>query len=115
MTHKYIKEFMETTLPAHFKPINAAVDVILIGKDIPEEVETSNSAVMLESVAELGIRCLVGYMLSDECNKFSNAMKLRAIGDIRTKIAEVRARVDDVLDRAEKELIEKGNVDGIRG
>ena len=104
---KYTTEFEDNVCGSHLPAIRESVGITLFGDDKDEELMTSDQAMILECTAEYGIRGLIDYMIFDR--DAADDVKLYTIGSIRTKLAEVRARIDDVLDRAEKEIKEKNN------
>lgn len=101
---KYTTEFEDNVCGSHLPAIRESVGITLFGDDKDEELMTSDQAMILECTAEYGIRGLIDYMIFDR--DAADDVKLYTIGSIRTKLAEVRARIDDVLDRAEKEIKE---------
>ncbi len=105
---KYTTEFENNVCSSHLPAIRESVGITLFGDDDDDrELATSQQAMILECAAEYGIRFLIDSMLFDP--DATDDVKLYTIESIRTKLAEVRARIDDVLDRAEKEIKEKNN------
>ncbi len=105
---KYTTEFEDNVCDSHLPAIRESVGITLFGDDDDDrELVTSQQAMILECAAEYGIRFLIDSMLFDP--DATDDVKLYTIESIRTKLAEVRARIDDVLDRAEKEIKEKNN------
>lgn len=107
MILKYTTEFEDNVCSSHLPAIRESVRSTLFGDD--DDLITSELVKALACTAEYGIRFLIDNMIFDPHSLNKN--KLYTIGSIRTKLAVVRARVDDVLDRAEKEIACKDDRD----
>ena len=97
---KYMKEFEDNVHPHHMDMVRSAVKTIFEKDEL--DTYTSASSRELACVAEYGLRFLMDIMVDDK--ESTNESKRLAVATIRKDLVEIRARIDDVLDRVEKEL-----------